>query len=119
MDNVRVHHADQACKKLGLSPIKELLASKNIKPLYLPPYTPEMNPVELCFNFIRHQVEKSRPQTYEELEEAMEKIMDMLDEKYLTKYFQHCYDYYPKNKSKEYDDLIWLKYGNNDEIKYL
>jgi hypothetical protein len=58
MDNVRIHHANQACKKLGLTTIKELLTSKNIEPVYLPAYTPELNPTELCFNFIRQQVEK-------------------------------------------------------------
>jgi transposase len=102
MDNVRVHHANQACKKAGLTSIKELLVSKNTEPLYLPPYTPEMNPVELCFNFIRHYVEKSKPKTLEELELAIDKIIDMLDEKDLTKYFQHCYDYVPVDKNDKY-----------------
>jgi transposase len=81
MDNVRIHHANQACHKLGLTSIRELLASKNIEPLYLPPYTPEMNPVELCFNFIRQQVERSRPITYEELKLAISKAVNILHRK--------------------------------------
>lgn len=102
MDNVRIHHATNACRKLGLSTIKELLASKNIKPLFLPPYTPELNPTELCFNFIRHYVEKFKPQTYEELEQAMEKVMDMLDEKDMSRFFSHCSEYFEyKQKAEE------------------
>lgn len=53
MDNLPVHKAKQSCIKLGLSTIKELLESKNIEVVFLPPYTPEMNPVEYCFNLIR------------------------------------------------------------------
>ncbi|CAG8575881.1 6594_t:CDS:2 [Ambispora leptoticha] len=53
IQNVAVHKAKQSCIKLGLTPIKELSESKNIETLFLPPYTPEMNPVEYCFNLIR------------------------------------------------------------------
>src|SRR4051812_13078144 len=60
MDNARIHYATNSCKKLGLSTIKELMASKNIEPTFLPPYTPELNSTELCFNFIRQQVEKNK-----------------------------------------------------------
>src|ERR1700677_1691702 len=65
LDNARIHHAKQACQKLGLSTIKELLIQKNIQSKYLPAYTPELNPVELCFNFIRQHVEKYQPRTVE------------------------------------------------------
>ena len=60
LDNLPVHRATDSCKKLKLSTIRELLASKNIEPIYLPSYTPQLNPVELCFNNIRHNIEKSR-----------------------------------------------------------
>jgi transposase len=113
MDNVKVHHASQACKKLGLSSIKELLDSKNIKPLYLPPYTPEMNPTEYCFNIVRQQIEKHQPKTFEELEEAMDKIVDLLDEKDMAKFFEHCRNYVPEDKSNEYYDYLLARQGND------
>ncbi|CAI2162884.1 17008_t:CDS:1 [Funneliformis geosporum] len=84
LDNASIHHADWACKKLGLTSIRELLASKNIEPFYLPPYTPEMNPVECCFNFIKGQVRRQQPKTYEELELAIESALKPLHEKDLT-----------------------------------
>jgi transposase len=103
MDNLKVHHAKQSCIKLKLTPIKELLRSKSIRPIYLPPYTPELNPTELCFNFIRQQVEKNKPRTYEELKLVIDKIMDMLNQQDLTKHFRHCFDYdyqwMPRNKN--------------------
>jgi transposase len=75
------------------------LASKNIKSLFLPAYTPELNPTELCFNFIRHYVKKNKPRTYEELKSAIDKIIGMLNEKDLTEYFRHCSEYEWANKS--------------------
>ncbi|CAG8442362.1 3953_t:CDS:2 [Ambispora leptoticha] len=77
MDNLKVHHAKQSCIKLGLTTIKELLASKNIEPVYLPPYDPEMNSVEYCFNLIRQQVEKNKPRTYEKLKSIIDKIIEL------------------------------------------
>ncbi|CAG8526011.1 24633_t:CDS:2 [Racocetra persica] len=91
MDNVRIHHASWACRKLGLSSIKELLVSKNIEPFYLPAYAPMLNSTEFCFNFIRHYIEKSKPETLEELDQAINRTIDMLDEKDMTKFFRHCY----------------------------
>lgn len=93
MDNLPVHKAKQSCIKLKLTPIKELLESKNIEPLFLPPYTPEMNPVEYCFNLIRHEVEKNKPRTYEKLKLVIAKIINILNEKDLTEYFRHCRNY--------------------------
>lgn len=90
LDNLRVHHATKSCQKKGLSTIKELLTSKNIEPEYLPPYTPELNPVELCFNFLRQSTEKKKPRTFEELEVSIDKATKTLEQQDLTKYFQHC-----------------------------
>jgi len=112
MDNVRIHHASQACKKLGLSSIKELLASKNIEPVYLPPYTPELNPTELCFNFIKGQVEKYKPETFEELESALEEVLNLLHKKDMTKYFRHCSEYF---YYKQKPEKGWMKFSLEGE----
>ncbi|CAG8467806.1 19077_t:CDS:2 [Racocetra fulgida] len=77
-------HEKISSKDKSLSSIRELLASKNIEPLYLPAYTPEMNPVECCFNFIKSEVRKQQPETYEELEVAIKEVLKLLHEKDLT-----------------------------------
>jgi len=97
MDNLSVHHANQSCLDLGLTPIKELLASKNIQPTYLPSYSPELNPTELCFNFIRKSIEGQKPRTYEELKLAIDKAVALLQEKDMTEYFRHCFDCFDEN----------------------
>jgi len=93
MDNLSVHKSNKTCRKLGLSTISELLSSKNITPLYLPPYTPELNPVEFCFNTIKDLYRQEKPRTEEELQCVVEKTIDSLQNKDLTKYFQHCLGY--------------------------
>lgn len=93
LDNLSVHRAKKSCLDLNLTTIKELLESKRIKPIYLPSYTPELNPTELCFNFVRQQVEKNKPRTFEELKLIIDKIINILNQQDLTQYFRHCSEY--------------------------
>jgi len=90
LDNLKAHYATKSCQKKGLSTIRELLESKNIEPVYLPPYTPELNPTELCFNFLRNNTENKRPRTTEELRVSISKAMKILEEQDLSQHFQHC-----------------------------
>jgi transposase len=107
MDNLSVHHAKKSCLDLKLTTIEELLESKRIKPVYLPSYTPELNPTELCFNFVRQQVEKSKPRSFEELKLVIDRIMNALEQKDLTQYFRHCSDYdFNESSSKAFEKTI-------------
>lgn len=49
-----------------------------------------LNPTELVFNLFRQQTEKNRPRSYEEMKSAIEKVVDLLNIKDLSKYFWHC-----------------------------
>ena len=44
MDNCRIHHG---------SHVEMMLASANVEPLFIPPYTPLLNPCELVFSEIK------------------------------------------------------------------
>ncbi|RIA89953.1 DDE superfamily endonuclease-domain-containing protein [Glomus cerebriforme] len=92
LDNARVHRATKSCEKLGLSTIRDLLVNKRIEPKHLPPYTPELNPTELCFNFLRQQIEKYKPRTKKDLEMIIAKIIDILNQKDMTKFFRKCFE---------------------------
>lgn len=98
MDNLPVHRAKQSCLDLNLLPIKELLFSKRVIPIYLPTYTPQLNPVELCFNFLRQYIEKCQPRTLEELKYFLDQAIEILNQKDLTKYFESCLNFYSKNR---------------------
>jgi len=100
MDNLPVHRAKQSCLDLNLLPIKELLKSKRVIPIYLPAYTPQLNPVELCFNFLRQYIEKHRPRTIEELSNFIAEAIKELNKKDLRKYLKHCLKFYSKKRQK-------------------
>ena len=95
LDNARIHYTTKKLRELGLS-IEELAVQKNIILLYLPPHSPELNPTEKCFNNIRHNIEKSRPRTHEELKLVIDKEMASLQQQELDKYFRNCFDYFIK-----------------------
>ena len=93
LDNASIHRAIGVLRKTNRFPIKELMSQMNICPIYLVAYCPQLNPVELIFNFLRHYVEKHEPRSYEELKLVIEKGISELQEKDMTKYFRHCLEY--------------------------
>src|SRR3954468_23489311 len=97
LDNAKIHKAIEVLKKANRLPIQELFTQINIKPLYLVPYTPQLNPVELIFNFLRSYVEKHEPRTFEELKYIIEQGIEELQKKDMRKYFSSCMDYFKKN----------------------
>ncbi len=51
MDNVRFHHSKS---------VAELLKRKNVDILFVPPYSPWFNPIELCFSIVKREYYKSQ-----------------------------------------------------------
>nr|CAG8459985.1 1259_t:CDS:2 [Entrophospora candida] len=87
MDNARIHIASNKRKENNLPSVKEQMANKNMEVLYITPYAPMLNPVELVFCLLRQQTEKNRPRNYEEMKSAIEKVVELLNTKDLRKYF--------------------------------
>ncbi|CAL8461081.1 g612 [Coccomyxa elongata] len=56
MDNAVIHHS-----KRILSGVARLAGDRNLSLRYLPPYCPELNPVELVFNALRTHVRQRAP----------------------------------------------------------
>lgn len=50
MDNARIHHHES---------ITELIKGRGYKILYLPPYSPDFNPIELAFSSIKAYVRRA------------------------------------------------------------
>ena len=94
MDNARIHTAFNKRSEKKLPTTEKQMLKKNIEVRFITTYAPMLNPVELCFNFLRRQVEKNRPRNEKELKEAIEKVIELLNQKDLSKYFEHCMDYF-------------------------
>ena len=69
MDNMRSHHA-----KI----VKNLLAEKHIQYLYLPPYSPDYNPIENMWSKIKANMRKQKVRAATLLPEAVEKAFSAI-----------------------------------------
>lgn len=94
LDNAKIHHAVKALKELGLPSIKELAKQNNIVLVYLPSYTPEINPTENFNSIIKNLYRKCRPRTEEELRKVIEEGISEIKKKHdLRKLFKSAFDY--------------------------
>lgn len=69
MDNMRSHHV----KAVG-----ELLEEKGIIPLYLPPYSPDLNPIEKMWSKVKAILRCWKIRTLETLSDAIRKALDFI-----------------------------------------
>jgi len=86
LDNASIHHATKSCESNGRVSISNLATEKNIELLYLPKYSPQINPTELCFGIIKRSIEKQRPSTYEDLKHSIDQCLQRI------KCFLKCFD---------------------------
>jgi hypothetical protein len=49
LDNCRIHHVPG---------VAEMCAAKGIRLVYLPPYSPDLNPIEECFSFVKSYIRR-------------------------------------------------------------
>ena len=71
LDNFRTHHA----KKVG-----EEAEKLNISLVYLPPYSPDLNPIENVWKSVKRVISEKSPLNTEELKEAIAKAFKKLTE---------------------------------------
>lgn len=82
LDNLRAHHNCDVINKIK---------SNGIKEKFIPPYSPELNPVEEVFSFLKRELRKRIIRTGTELKKAMSDLVTSLNGKNLLKYFEHSY----------------------------
>ncbi len=90
LDNCRTHHASHILVKQGKTSIAEVADSKDMDLVYLPPYSPQLNPVELCFNFIRTHVNRSAPRSLEALHASIQSAVRALAPAVCKGMFRKC-----------------------------
>ena len=81
MDNLSVH------KVKG---IRELIEAVGAKLLYLPPYSPDLNPIEKCWSKIKTYLRKAKARTREALEQALKEALLLITEKDASGWFKSC-----------------------------
>lgn len=81
MDNLKVHKA---------SWLEELLQTRGVRLEYLPPYSPDLNPIELCWSKIKSILRSLKPRTVDDLQKALKKAFRSISIIDIFRWFRHC-----------------------------
>jgi transposase len=81
MDNLSAHHAKQV-----RAAIEEAGATLE----YLPPYSPDLNPIELAFSKLKAHLRKAGKRTIPELEAEIARCLDRYTTQECRNYFKHA-----------------------------
>ena len=81
MDNLSSH------KRVG---VREAIEATGARLVYLPPYSPDLNPIELAFAKLKALLRKAAARTVEDLESAIADLLDQFTPQECWAYFRHC-----------------------------
>lgn len=81
MDNLSSH------KVAG---VREAIAAVGAELRYLPPYSPDLNPIELAFSKLKKLLRDGAARTVDKLSALCGQVLDLFTEPECRNYFQHC-----------------------------
>jgi transposase len=81
MDNLAVH------KRVG---VREAIEEAGAQLLYLPPYSPDFNPIELAFAKLKALLRQAGQRTVEGLWTLLGRLLDQFAPDECQNYFRHC-----------------------------
>jgi transposase len=81
LDNLSAHKRDR---------VRELIEGRGCELLYLPPYSPDFNPIEEAFSKIKGIVRKAQARTREAVVEALGFAISAVSAQDVRGFFEHC-----------------------------
>ena len=81
MDNLAAH------KDAG---VREIIEAAGAKLVFLPPYSPELNPIELAWGKVTRWLRTARRRTREAVDDALGDIMSLITPSDAAGWFRHC-----------------------------
>jgi transposase len=81
MDNLAAH------KVAG---VREAIEAAGARLVYLPPYSPDLNPIELAFAKLKALLRSAAARTVDQLEETIVRCLDKFTTNECSHYFRHC-----------------------------
>jgi transposase len=70
--------------------VKEIVEGRGCELLYLPPYSPDFNPIEQAFSKIKGLLRRAEARTREALIEAMGIALSAVTTRDARGFFEHC-----------------------------
>jgi transposase len=81
LDNLGAHKVDG---------VRQLIESRGASLLYLPPYSPDFNPIEQAWSKLKQLLRGAKTRLLEQLEPALAGAIDAITPKDARAFFQHC-----------------------------
>jgi transposase len=81
MDNLSAHKPER---------VRELIEDRGCELVYLPPYSPEYNPIEEAFSKIKGVLRDAQARTRRTLVEAMGQALSTVTAQDARGFFEHC-----------------------------
>ena len=81
MDNMKSHHAKA---------VKNLLDSSGIRYIYLPPYSPDLNPIEKLWSTVKSFLRKFKARTLDALPNAIQNAFHAVTVSDCSGWFRFC-----------------------------
>jgi transposase len=81
MDNLSAHKGER---------VRELIEERGCELLYLPPYSPDLNPIEEAFSKMKGFLRKAQARSREALLEAIGTALSALSAQDARGFFEHC-----------------------------
>lgn len=81
LDNLSSHKSERAA---------QILANIGAWFLFLPPYSPDLNPIEMAFAKLKAHLRKAGARTYDEVWQAIGQICDLFSPQECRNYFKAC-----------------------------
>ena len=72
------------------SRVRELIEAKGCKLLYLPPYSPDLNPIEQAWSTMKERLRQVGARTLEALEQAIPDALDAITPANASAWFRNC-----------------------------
>lgn len=81
MDNLGAHHARD---------VRQAIEATGARVVFLPPYSPDLNPIELCWAKLKALVRTWKARTHRELALVVQRAADAVTPTDLAGWFRHC-----------------------------
>ena len=80
-DNLAVHKTKA---------VQELFAKAEVELLFLPPYSPDLNPIKMCWSKLKARLRQIAARTYEKLSEAISAAIKLITPTDTQNWIRHC-----------------------------
>jgi len=70
--------------------VREAIAARGASLLYLPPYSPDLNPIELVFSKLKRLLRSAATRTVDALWDAIGQLLNAFQADECARYLRHC-----------------------------